>query len=223
MSDVVRRRPAASDDATDGHDLASGSAGLRPATLSGDDPDAIRARLAASSALGGEASVRVGLAPADGVSTQRHPVLDGTPTDMELVALGGDRYLLREGSSVTPILVGPASPTSNGAVREVLVGGFRFEVETVADRRATLRERATRAGSAFAATGPLEVRAVIPGKVLTVAVAAGDTVTAGQQLLVVEAMKMQNELRSPRDGTITRVGVGPGVNIELGDVLVVIS
>jgi biotin carboxyl carrier protein len=40
---------------------------------------------------------------------------------------------------------------------------------------------------------------------------------------VVEAMKMQNELRSPRDGTITRLGIGTGVNIELGDLLVVIS
>ena len=54
-------------------------------------------------------------------------------------------------------------------------------------------------------------------------VAAGDEVTAGQQLLVVEAMKMQNELRAPRDGTIDRVGVAVGVNIEIGDLLVVIS
>ena len=46
---------------------------------------------------------------------------------------------------------------------------------------------------------------------------------AGQQLLVVEAMKMQNELRAPRDGTIDRVGVSVGVTIEIGDLLVVIS
>ena len=58
---------------------------------------------------------------------------------------------------------------------------------------------------------------------MAVSVAVGDTVTAGQQLLVVEAMKMQNELRAPRDGTIDRVGVSVGVNIEIGDLLVVIS
>jgi biotin carboxyl carrier protein len=54
-------------------------------------------------------------------------------------------------------------------------------------------------------------------------VAVGDVVVAGQQLLVVDAMKMQNELRAPRDGTVERVGVAPGVTIEVGDVLVVIS
>jgi len=48
-------------------------------------------------------------------------------------------------------------------------------------------------------------------------------VTAGQQLLVVEAMKMQNELRAPRDGTIERVAVGAGATIEVGDLLLVIS
>ena len=58
---------------------------------------------------------------------------------------------------------------------------------------------------------------------MAVSVGVGDTVTAGQQLLVVEAMKMQNELRAPRDGTIERVGVAVGVNIEIGDLLVVIS
>jgi glutaconyl-CoA decarboxylase len=52
---------------------------------------------------------------------------------------------------------------------------------------------------------------------------AGDAVVASQQLLVVEAMKMQNELRAPRDGTITRVAVGAGENIEVGDLLLVLE
>ena len=47
--------------------------------------------------------------------------------------------------------------------------------------------------------------------------------TAGQQLLVVEAMKMQNELRAPRAGTIEKIAVGPGQTIEVGDLLVVIA
>jgi biotin carboxyl carrier protein len=105
----------------------------------------------------------------------------------------------------------------------VLVGGFRFEVEVEPERLAALRERATRGRGEGAHGGPQEVRAIIPGKVVSVSVAAGDAVTAGQQLLVVEAMKMQNELRAPRDGTIDKVGVAPGVNIEVGDLLVVIS
>ena len=91
------------------------------------------------------------------------------------------------------------------------------------ERVAALRERATRGRASAAHAGPLQVKAIIPGKVVGISVKAGDAVTAGQQLLVVEAMKMQNELRSPRDGTIDRVGVAMGVNIEIGDLLVVIS
>jgi pyruvate carboxylase len=59
--------------------------------------------------------------------------------------------------------------------------------------------------------------------VVSVAVAPGDAVGAGQQLLVVEAMKMQNELRAPRAGTVERVAVGERSTIEVGDLLVVIE
>jgi biotin carboxyl carrier protein len=64
---------------------------------------------------------------------------------------------------------------------------------------------------------------MIPGRVVAVAVARGDIVAAGQTLLVVEAMKMQNELRTPRDGTIERVAVAVGETIDLGDLLVVLG
>ena len=64
------------------------------------------------------------------------------------------------------------------------------------------------------------MRAIIPGVVVSVAVAPGDAVDAGQQLLVVEAMKMQNELRAPRAGTVERVAVGAERStIEVGDLL----
>jgi biotin carboxyl carrier protein len=78
-------------------------------------------------------------------------------------------------------------------------------------------------GSAIDAGGPLEIHAIIPGRVAAVAVAPGDVVAAGQTLLVVEAMKMQNELRTPRDGTVQRVAVGVGETIDLGDLLVVLE
>jgi biotin carboxyl carrier protein len=108
-------------------------------------------------------------------------------------------------------------------VVEVVVDGWRFELEVEDDARARLRERATRVADATATTGPLEVRAAIPGRVAAVAVAAGDAVEVGQTLLVVEAMKMQNELRATRAGQIERVTAGVGDTIELGDLLVVMS
>ena len=123
-----------------------------------------------------------------------------------------------------PVILEPSVRDGRGAIRrEVLVGGFRFEVEVESERRAALRERATRSRPDAAAGGPHEIRALIPGKVVSLAVGPGDTVTAGQQLLVVEAMKMQNELRAPRGGTIGQLGVAQGVNIEVGDLLLVIS
>jgi len=104
-----------------------------------------------------------------------------------------------------------------------VVRGWRVEVEIEPERRAMLRERARRGAGAQAHGGPLEVHAIIPGRVVAVSVKPGETVEAGQQMLVVEAMKMQNELRAPREGTIERVGVEVGQNIEVGDLLVVIT
>ena len=113
-------------------------------------------------------------------------------------------------------------PDGPGRV-EVVVNGWRFEFEVEDADRAALRARASNHRGAAAQHGPTQVRAIIPGRVMTVAVAPGDTVTAGQQLLTVEAMKMQNELRSPRDGTVERVAVGPGATVEPGDILVVLG
>lgn len=121
-------------------------------------------------------------------------------------------------------LLGPVHRESDGrAVREVVVDGWRFLVEVEPARRAALRERARRSANAMAHGGPSEVRAAIPGRVVAVAVAEGDQVAVGSDLLVVEAMKMQNEVRSPRDGVVRRVAVGVGQSVELGDLLVVIE
>jgi biotin carboxyl carrier protein len=107
---------------------------------------------------------------------------------------------------------------------EVVVDGWRFELLVDDEARAALRERASRDRTADGVTGgPLEIRAIIPGRIVSVAVAPGDTVEAGQALLAVEAMKMQNELRAPRAGTVTRVPAGAGTTVDVGDVLVVLG
>jgi biotin carboxyl carrier protein len=107
---------------------------------------------------------------------------------------------------------------------EVVVDGWRFELLVEDDARATLRERASRDRTAAGATGgPLEIRAIIPGRIASVAVVPGDAVQAGQTLLAVEAMKMQNELRAPRAGTVIRVPAGAGITVDVGDILVVLG
>ncbi len=105
---------------------------------------------------------------------------------------------------------------------EVVVDGWRFELDVEDAARADLRERATRRGSAPGLDGPIDVRAIIPGRIVSVAVGPGDAVTAGTRLMAVEAMKMENEVRAPRDGTVDRVAVAPGQTVDLGDLLVVL-
>ncbi|HUQ44784.1 MAG TPA: biotin/lipoyl-containing protein [Candidatus Limnocylindria bacterium] len=106
---------------------------------------------------------------------------------------------------------------------EVVVDGWRFEVDVEDDARARLRERATSERAAGTSGGPLELRAIIPGRVVSVDVAIGDAVESGERLLVVEAMKMQNELRATRGGTVARIAVVPGQTVERGDLLLVVE
>ncbi len=122
------------------------------------------------------------------------------------------------------VIVGAVDRIAGGTTLvEVIAGGWRFELEVEPERRALLRERATRAGAAAGSGAAMEVHAMIPGRVVSVSVAAGDAVRIGEQLLVVEAMKMQNEVRSPGDAVVARLAVSAGDTIELGDLLVVLA
>ncbi len=119
--------------------------------------------------------------------------------------------------------IGPTETRPTGETRvEVVVDGWRFEIDVEDADRADLRRRATRSVDAETASGPAEIRAIIPGRVAAVRVAVGEAVEAGQTLLVVEAMKMQNELRAGRPGTVERIAVAEGETIDTGDVLVVV-
>jgi biotin carboxyl carrier protein len=155
-------------------------------------------------------------------------LVDGVPARVRLQRFDSARARLEEeglnGPVRTDVLFGPIHlDRRRGAeVREVVVEGWRVEVEVEPERRAVLRERARRGAGAASRGGPVEVRAIIPGRVVAISVGPGDDLEAGQQILVVEAMKMQNELRSPREGTVERVGVAVGATIEVGDLLVVI-
>ena len=132
----------------------------------------------------------------------------------------GDRRLHQV--LVTP-LPDPRRAAAGVQRLEVVIDGWRFELDVESDQRARLRERATSTRGADTKGGPSELRAIIPGRVVSVDVAEGDTVEPGGRLLVLEAMKMQNELKAPRAGRVVRVAVGPGQTVELGDVLLVIE
>ena len=102
----------------------------------------------------------------------------------------------------------------------VLMTGDLYEVQ-VTD------ERSRRLASAFMAfgdtAGEVMIRAPMPGMIVRVPVVEGQTVAKGETLVILESMKMENELKAPRDGTVHRISVRPGDNVEQNKVLVTLS
>jgi biotin carboxyl carrier protein len=105
-------------------------------------------------------------------------------------------------------------------IYHVLMDGDLYEVE-VTD------ERSRRLASAFMAFGDtggeVSIRAPMPGLIVRIAVAEGQTVSKGETLMILESMKMENELKSPRDGTIHRILVSAGENVEQNKILVTVA
>ncbi len=83
--------------------------------------------------------------------------------------------------------------------------------------------RSAHAEGALHGHGQVTIVAPMPGRVLRVLAAAGDEVEAGQPVIVIEAMKMENELRAPRAGRIKEMVVAPGTSVDAGRVLAVIE
>jgi len=218
--------------------MSAASEREEPAVVAGmsaaSDPRTVRVTVAPTSRMDGDPTITVvpaavPIEPLRDQDNSRWPLVDGRPVPVRLEWLDGQRAVLvtDEGSSPVRrlVLLGPvrARASDGTLVREAVVDGWRFDIELESERRAALRERARRGTEAAGHSGSLEVHAIIPGRIVAVSVAPGDAVTAGQHLLVLEAMKMQNELRAPREGTIERVAVAVGVNVEVGDLLMVIS
>ncbi len=121
------------------------------------------------------------------------------------------------------LAVSPADRATGIRRFEAVVDGWVFEVTAEDARRAALRERAGRGVRQGGPNVRTALLARIPGRVVRVWVAPGDRVEAGQRLVAVEAMKMENEIRSPRAGTVRSVAATIGQTVDLGDELAVID
>jgi biotin carboxyl carrier protein len=97
------------------------------------------------------------------------------------------------------------------------LGGFRFDVEALDERTRAIRQLS---GSPATAPGAASLVAPMPGLVVRVLVQPGDRVQAGQGLVVIEAMKMENELRASGAGIVRSVPVSPGSAVEKGAILI---
>jgi biotin carboxyl carrier protein len=127
-----------------------------------------------------------------------------TARDVMSILLGGDAFEVKRERSL-------------GGNLHLVIGSARYAVD-VQDPR-SLRTRRAAGGEA----GPQQLTAPMPGKIVRVMVAEKDEVKVGQGVLVMEAMKMQNEMKSPKDGRVQKILTSEGSTVNAGDTLAVIE
>jgi biotin carboxyl carrier protein len=126
-------------------------------------------------------------------------------------------------TEIRPLDQSPTERAQGARLYEVTVRGWILRYRVEDEARATLLERARRGGSAAKAHVRESIRARIPGRVTRIWVEAGQEVAAGERLLALEAMKMENEVRAPRAGTVVSIHVEPGQPVELNMELVTLD
>jgi len=128
-----------------------------------------------------------------------------TARDVLSVLMGGDAFEIKRERSLSGDL-------------HLVIGSARYAID-VQDPR-SLRTRRAAAGSE---AGPQKITAPMPGKIVRIMVAEKDEVKAGQGVIVMEAMKMQNEMKSPKDGRVQKILATEGATVNAGDILAVIE
>jgi biotin carboxyl carrier protein len=145
--------------------------------------------------------------------------VEGFQLDWEIVKAEGDRFVV----AIDGILYNVALPEAENGRQMAVVDGEECPVEALGLTRGPTAAKKTERPAA--ATGLVEgaLTAMMPSKVIALHVKPGDAVTAGQVVLVLEAMKMESELKAAKDGTVRAVNCKRGDSVEPGAPLVVIE
>lgn len=143
----------------------------------------------------------------DSESTPAH-LADVERTPVRLVTIGNEVHRVI------------ARRKAGRGVYTLWVDGYRFEVEALDERTRAIRDLTA---ASARPSGPAPVVAPMPGMIVRLNVAVGDTVSVGQGLVVMEAMKMENELRASTAGIVRSIHATVGVPVEKGAVLVELS
>jgi len=139
-----------------------------------------------------------------------HASVDGREYILEVDELEPGLFHMKNDGRVVEVYVGP-----NGLVD---IGEHQLEIQI----RDPKKLSATGI-KGIAADGTVEIRSAMPGKVVRILVSAGDSVSEGDGIIVVEAMKMQNELKTPKEGTVREIRFSEGDTVNGGDLLAVIE
>jgi len=144
--------------------------------------------------------------------------VDGEPITAHLEEVDGTPiFLLNAGGTLHRLAVRRGEGRGQYSIWS---DAHRFQAEALDERRRAIRDMA---GAAAVASGPAPLVAPMPGLIVRINVQPGDVVQPGQPLVVMEAMKMENELRSASAGVVKKVVVQPGAVVEKGTVLVELS
>lgn len=164
---------------------------------------------------------------ADGKATTHRVELKRAPDFSWTCQIDGRPFIFDSSqpeADVLSLLVGGRSyevrRDGNGSTSDlsIIVEGRRYGAE-VSDPR-SLRGRKAKAGST---DGPKKIKAPMPGKVVRILAGEGAAVEAGQGVVVIEAMKMQNELKSPKAGKVKKIMAAEGAAVNAGDTLAIIE
>jgi len=141
-------------------------------------------------------------------------IVNGVLHEVDFLDLTGSLYSIIKDNRSLEIVIDETTQDQY----EIMLGGRLYEGQ-VLDERAMLM--INRKGGIKLNSG--EVNSPMPGLIVEVRTAVGDTVEEGQTLVILESMKMQNELKSPRTGLVTKIAVNKGQTVEKGALLVVIG
>lgn len=142
--------------------------------------------------------------------------IDGRHYELEAHEIEPNVYLLKHEGKIHQVFVSPRSDFKSPFA--VNLGNHHFEIKIADPKR--LRGSANLDADA---DGIAEIKTQMPGKVVRILVEPGAKVAMGDSVLVVEAMKMQNEMKSPKDGIVKEVRVAEGATVNAGDILAVIE
>ena len=140
--------------------------------------------------------------------------IDGREYDLKVSEPEPGLFVLRDGARRSVAFVSRSADGSS----LVTVDGRTLDVRLTDPKRLRGATSGQEHGDGLA-----EIKTAMPGKVVRILVTVGDAVAKGDGVIVVEAMKMQNEMRSPKDGTVRTIRPAEGDTVNAGDVLVVIE